>query len=54
MIYKRIELCPQSPGKDRVRDDGPRFNVSLVRRLGEIGRGDEGPVLVDDYALGME
>ena len=54
VIHQGVELGLQGPRKDRVRDDGPCFDVSLVCSLGEVGRGDQGPVLVDDDAFGVE
>ena len=54
MVHERVELRFQSPGEDGVRDDRARLDVPLVGSLGEVGRGDEGPVFIDDDALGVE
>ena len=54
MVHESVELCPQSPSEDAVGDDGARLDVPLVGGLREVGRGDEGPVVVDDDALGVE
>lgn len=54
VIHKSVELGPKCPSENRVSDEDAGLDVPLVSGLGEIGRCDEGSVLVDDDALGME
>ena len=51
---ERRELLLERPGEARVVDDDAGLDVPRVGRLGEVGRGDEGGVAVDDDALGVD
>lgn len=47
------ELSRQHPGQLRMVQQHPRLDVPRVGRFGEVGRGDEGPAVVNHDGLGV-